>query len=341
MKTRSFVPLIAALLAAPIFLAAQSPASRTSGKKAWTTPRTPDGHPDLQGVWTNATITRMERLPEFNGKLDLSDAEAKAFEAKDHQDSEEEPGKDGVTLGGVKFSGANAGYNELFIDRGNELARVDGKKRSSLIIDPPDGRVPPRVAGSGGAFGRGRGRGGAGLFRESDNVKNHPISERCLLGFGSTAGPPMMPVLYNNNYQFVETHDTVMILVEMIHDVRVIRIGGTHQPPEMREWLGDSIGHWEGDTLVVDTTNFNNQVHFSGSDQNLHTIERFQRVDRNTILYRVTVDDPSVWTKPWTMEYPFVATKGPVYEYACHEGNYAMEDILGGARKAETETTKH
>jgi len=281
----------------------------------------------------------MERLPEFNGKLDLTDAEATAFEKKDHQESEEEPGKDGVILGGVKFSGANAGYNELFIDRGSELARVDGKKRSSLIIDPPDGKVPPRVAGAGNPFGRGRG--GAGGFGGGDNVKSHPISERCLLGFGSTSGPPMMPVLYNNNYQIVETPETVMIMVEMIHDVRVVRIGGTHKPPEIRQWLGDSIGHWEGDTLVVDTTNFNDETRFHGSDKNLHTMERFQRVDQNTILYRVTIDDPTTWTKPWTMEYPFVATKGPIYEYACHEGNYAMEDILGGARKLETESTKH
>jgi hypothetical protein len=304
-------------VAAPVLLCAQT----------WKTPRTPDGHPDLQGIWTNATITRMERLPEFNGKLSLTDAEASAFEKKDHQESEEEPGKDGVVLGGVKFSGANAGYNALFIDRGNELARVDGKKRSSLIIEPEDGKLPARVAAR---AGRGRGGAAAGGY---DNVKNHPISERCLLGFGSTSGPPMMPVLYNNNYQIVETPDTVMIMVEMIHDVRVVRMGGTHAPPDVRQWLGDSVGHWEGDTLVVDTTNFNPQAAFYGADQNLHTIERFQRVDQNTILYRVTIDDPTTWSKPWTMEYPFVATKGPIYEYACHEGNYAMTDILGGVGK--------
>ena len=173
------------------------------------------------------------------------------------------------------------------------------------------------------------------------NVKNHPVSERCLLGFGATAGPPMMPVLYNNNYQIVETPDSVMIVVEMIHDVRVVRMNSQHEPPEMRKWVGDSIGHWEGDTLVVDTTNFHEQAGMYGSDKNLHTIERFQRVDQNTILYRVTVDDPTAWTKPWTMEYPFMATKGPVYEYACHEGNYAMGDILGGASKVETGTAKH
>ena len=191
------------------------------------------------------------------------------------------------------------------------------------------------MAGGGGRrFGGGSAPGGY------SNVKNHPISERCLLGFGSTSGPPMMPVLYNNNYQIVQTPDAVMIMVEMIHDVRVIRMGGTHKPSDVRNWLGDSIGHWEGDTLVVDTTNFHDQAGIYGSDQNLHTIERFQRVDQNTILYRVTIDDPSVWTKPWTMEYPFTAAKGPIFEYACHEGNYAMGDILGGAAKPQTSSTK-
>jgi hypothetical protein len=333
MMSRFFSSLGASLLlAAPVLLHAQAPPP----KKSWTTPRAPDGHPDLEGIWTNATITRMERLPEFNGKLSLTDKEAAAFESKDHQDSSEEPGKDGVTLGGFKFSGANAGYNALFIDRGSELARVDGLKRSSLIVDPPDGKIPPRVKGAANAFAFGGGSAPGGY----SNVKNHPTSERCLLGFGSTSGPPMMPVLYNNNYQIVQTPGAVLILVEMIHDIRIVRIGGTHEPPDVRRWLGDSIGHWEGDTLVVDTTNFNDQAGFYGSDKNLHTIERFQRVDQNTVLYRVTIDDPTTWTKPWTMEYPFTTTKGPIYEYACHEGNYAMGDILGGATKIDTGAVK-
>jgi hypothetical protein len=334
MTSRLFISLgAAALLAAPVFLGAQTPAAKPATKKAWTVPRTPDGRPDLQGVWTNATITRMERLPEFNGKLDLTDEEAAKFEKGDHEAAEERPGKEGVTLGGQVFSGTNAGYNVLFIDRGEELARVDGKKRSSLIIDPPDGRVPSTVPRNSDGAPRGRGN-------QYDSVKSRPVSERCLVGFGSTSGPPMMPVLYNNNYQIVQTPDAVMILVEMVHDVRVIRMNRTHAPPDVRQWLGDSTGHWEGDTLVVDTTNFSNKTRFRGSSENLHVIERFQRVDQNTILYRVTIDDPTVWTKQWTMEYPFVATAGPIYEYACHEGNYAMEDILGGARKMESEATK-
>jgi hypothetical protein len=171
-------------------------------------------------------------------------------------------------------------------------------------------------------------------------VNDRPLSERCIIGFGSTSGPPMLPVLYNNTYEIVQTPDAIMILVEMVHDARVIRMSGTHKPAGIKQWLGDSIGHWDGDTLVVDTTNFNNQTLFRGSSENLHVIERFQRVDANTILYRATMDDPTTFTKSWTIEYPFNATAGPVYEYACHEGNYAMPDIMGGARKMEGESPK-
>ncbi len=334
MSYRFLAFLGAAALAASSFGQTAPPKSAAPAKpKNWTAPRTPDGHPDLQGVWTNATITRMERLPQFNGKLNLTDEEAAKFEKSDQEAAQEKPGQETINLGGQVFSGTNAGYNVLFIDRGSELARVDGVKRSSLIVDPEDGKVPATVQGQ----GRGRGgRGGGG--GQYDSVKNRPVSERCLVGFGSTSGPPMMPVLYNNNYEIVQTPDAVMILVEMVHDVRVIRMSGTHLPSTVRQWLGDSIGHWEGDTLVVDTTNFTNKTRFRGSSENLHVIERFRRADANTILYRVTVDDPTVFTKQWTMEYPFTATEGPVYEYACHEGNYAMTDILGGARKTEAET---
>ncbi len=333
MKTRfvSFTGVLALVLAAPAFSQAPTPAPAKS--KAWTAPLASDGHPDLQGIWTNATVTRMARLPEFNGKLNLTDEEAKKFEQKDADAAAEKPGVEGVNLGGQVFSGTNAGYNVLFIDRGSQLARVDGMKRSSLIIDPPDGKVPARVATPGGGGGR-RGGGGGGMGAY-DSVKMRPASERCLIGFGSTSGPPMMPVLYNNNYQIVQTPDTVMILVEMVHDVRIIRMNAQHDPPSIRKWLGDSVGKWEGDTLVVDTTNFSDKNRFQGASENLHVIERFRRVDPQNILYRVTLDDPATWAKPWTMEFPFVATPGPIYEYACHEGNYAMEDILGGARRTE------
>ena len=292
--------------------------------------RTPDGHPDLQGTWTNVTLTPMARLPQFNGKLNLTDAEAAAYENHQTEELKSADGKADADFHRRAGSGETGGYNAVFIDRGSELARVDGVKRSSLIIDPPDGKMPAITAE---AQARGRGaRAGS-----TDSVKDRPLSERCLIGFGSTAGPPMLPVLYNNNYQIVQTPDAVVIQVEMIHDSRVVRMNSTHPPADVRKWLGDSIGHWEGDTLVVDTTNFNEHISFRGSSQNLHVIERFSRSGPNALLYRATIDDPTTFTKSWTIEYPFMATPGPIYEYACHEGNYSITDILGGARKTESE----
>ncbi len=309
-----------------------TPASKQTGTKA--IPRTTDGHPDLQGVWTNATITPMERPAELAGKPTLTDAEAKAWERKDLSsntlDSDVDSGFNRATGG----PGVGA-YNNLFVDRGSELERVDGVKRSSLIIDPPDGKIPPITEAA-----RERNASMVRGFNRYDDVKDRPLSERCIIGFGSTSGPPMLPVLYNNNYQIVQTPQYVMILVEMVHDIRVIRMNGTHKPASVRQLLGDSIGHWEGDTLVVDTTNFTDKTRFRGSSENLHVIERFTRVDANTILYKATIDDPSTYTKQWTMEYPFRATSGPVYEYACHEGNYAMTDIMSGARKLENQDGK-
>ena len=292
-----------------------------------TIPRTPDGHPDLQGIWTNATITPLERPAQFANKPTLTDAEAAKVEKYSAEELASVDGKSEHPLLAQAGSNGTGGYNILFIDRGSELARVDGVKRTSLIIDPPDGKVPPFKPGARPAF-EGYGR--------YDSVKDRPLSERCLLGFGSTSGPPMLPVLYNNNYQIVQTPDTVMILVEMVHDARIIRMNGKHPSSAVRQWLGDSIGHWEGDTLVVDTTNFTSKTRFRGSSENLHVIERFTRTGPDTILYRATIDDP-VFTRPWTIEYPFTATAGPIYEYACHEGNYAEADIMGGARKSDTE----
>jgi hypothetical protein len=290
-------------------------------------PRTADGHPDLQGIWTNATITTLERPAELAGKATLTDAEARAWEKKDAETNDAD--KDESPILARAGSAGTGFYNNLFVDRGSELARVDGVKRTSLIVDPVDGKIPYR------ADRRPVARAAAGSAY--DDVKNRPLSERCIIGFGSTAGPPMLPVLYNNNYQIVQTRDYVMILVEMVHDVRIIRMSGTHPPKNVTAYLGDSIGHWEGDTLVVETTNFHEGNRFRGSSEDLRVIERFKRVDQKTILYRATIDDPATYSKPWTLEYPYLATAGPIYEYACHEGNYAMTDILGGARKMEAE----
>jgi hypothetical protein len=293
-------------------------------------PRTADGHPDLQGVWTNATLTPMERPAAFAGKTSLSDAEAAEYEKKQTDELKAGDGKSDSDFHRRAGSGETGGYNALFIDRGSELARVDGVKRTSLVIDPPDGRIPPLTAEARTRLASVR-RGG------TDSVKDRPLSERCLMSFGSSSGPPMLPVLYNNNYQIVQTPGAVMILVEMIHDARIIRMNAAHAPDHIRKWLGDSVGHWEGDTLVVDTTNFNENISFRGSSRNLHVIERFTRVDANTLLYKTTIDDPSTFSKSWTIEYPFRATSDSIYEYACHEGNYSIVDILGGARKLERE----
>ena len=287
-----------------------------------------NGHPDLQGIWTNATITPVERPPMFANKLTVTDEEAKAYETRNNDNLY------GDKRGATAEADRDHAYNSLFFDRGTELARVDGVKRASLIIDPPDGKVPPLTPEA-------QKRIAARMRNRFDGPEDRPLGERCLVGFGSTSGPPMLPVLYNTNYQIVETPGTMMILVEMVHDVRFIHMDGRpHLPSNVRQWLGDSIGHWEGDTLVVDTTNFTDKTRFRGSGENLHIVERFTRTDANTILYKVTIDDPTTFTKPWTLEYPFLATAGPIYEYACHEGNYAMVDILGGARKEEKATEK-
>jgi hypothetical protein len=325
--------VIAALLPAQSPNAAPNSTSKPSAAaKKTSIPRTPDGHPDLQGVWTNATLTPLAR-PDSFAKATVSDEEARAFEKKDLEVNTLD--SDVTSSFNQRTGGPGVGaYNNLFVDRGNELARVDGVKRTSLIIDPPDGKMPARTAGAPRAQGGG-GQGEQFAGMSYDSVKRRPLSERCLIGFGSTSGPPMLPVLYNNNYEIVQTPDAVMILVEMVHDVRVIRMNAQHSPPELQKWLGDSVGHWEGDTLVVETVNVNPKNRFRGASENAKITERFRRVDASTILYRATIDDPVAYAKPWTLEYPFLATSGPVYEYACHEGNYSMQDILGGARKQE------
>src|SRR5579871_2719599 len=299
-------------------------------KASWKVPRTADGHPSLDGIWSNATRTPLERPPEFAGKATISDAEARAWEQKEHQAWQELDGTSEGPLHKLKGSEGTGAYNVLFYDMGNGLARIDGVKHTSMVIDPPDGKIPPMLPE---ARERNRRRPDS-----VDDVKERSLSERCIIT--SMAGPPMLPTLYNNNYQIVQSPDAIMVLVEEIHDVRLIHMNAKHQPPNVRQWMGDSIGHWEGDTLVVETTNFTDQTHFRGSSKDLKVTERFTRVDAKNILYRVTIEDPSTWAKPWTLELPFVAASGPIYEYACHEGNYAIEDILGGARNIEAATEK-
>jgi hypothetical protein len=200
---------------------------------------------------------------------------------------------------------------------------IDGQKRTSMVVDPPDGHVPPPLPAA-----RNRPRVSSNI---PGDYKSQSNDTRCLVG--NTPAVPMTPAAYNNNYQIVQTADSILIMLEMVHDVRVVHMNAKHQPSNVRQWFGDSIGHWEGDTLVVETTNLTDQTHYRGSSMDLKVTERFRRVSDKAIEYRATMDDPSTWAKPWSFDLAFVSVPGPIYEYACHEGNYAMVDILGGASK--------
>jgi hypothetical protein len=301
--------------------------------------RTAPSKPDLSGTWTNATITPLER-PQGVTDLVLSEDAATRMERnivarRDKLNEPSDPNRPAPPQGGDGSTGAAGnvgGYNNFWLDPGDRVAVVDGQRRSSLIIDPPDGHVPALTAEA-------RARQGARLKLAAgrgqyDHPEYRPLAERCLLSFGPTT--PLVPnYFYNNNIQIVQTPDHVMILMEMVHDARIVRIGGTHLPKHIRPWMGDSIGKWEGDTLVVDTTNFPPQQNFRGSSENLHVVERFRRADARTINYRFTVDDPTTFTAPFTGEIPFRAIDELIYEYACHEGNYALSNVLSGARNEE------
>jgi|RhiMetdeSRZDD1v2_1073273.scaffolds.fasta_scaffold23292_7 hypothetical protein len=353
----SFVPFVSF-----VPLAAQA---ATSAAKPYTPPRMPDGHPNLQGNYDVATMTPVERPPGVT-KLVLTKEEAAAMEQYEAQrqvknDAPLDPNRGAPPVGGEntqpksylefleKFGGGVVGgYNNFWLAGGTKIITVNGEKRSSIVVDPPDGKIPPMKADakernaalrrrtvSPDASESASGQGPAGAF---DDVELRPLAERCLLGFNSTSGPPTLPnYFYNNLKQIAQTPTTVMILNEMVHDARVIRIGGEHLPKTIRRWNGDSVGHWEGDTLVVDTTNFTSKTEFQGASENLHIVERFTRVDAKTLLYRFTVEDPTTWERPWTGEYPWVATDEKLYEYACHEGNYSLENMLRGARAKEKE----
>jgi hypothetical protein len=331
-------------LSEPTSLFAQVPARSAMDKPA-AIPRTPDGRPDLQGTWNTGTISPLERPAGFEKRPTIPAAEAEAYARQFLETASlDNRGRDLDQSSGTRRVG---GYNEFWVDRGSQLTIVDGAFRTSLLVDPPDGRIPPMTVE---AQERDRARGGLSarpelVERQSsdnregdyDNPEQRPLAERCLMGFGTTAGPPALPVLYNNFKQIVQTPDHVMILTEMVHDARVIRIGGEPRSPALRFWKGDSVARWDGDTLVVETTNFSDKTRFRGSDVNLRVTERFTRIDAQSLLYRFTVDDPTTWAKPWTGEYTWNATDDHIYEYACHEGNYALPGILKGARISDKE----
>ena len=296
----------------------------------WQVPRTADGHPDLQGTWTNATITPLERPDRYGNRLVLSDAEAAQLERQQASTVAERAAPSDLSRELPRAGEGVGGYNNFWIDRGSKVAVVNGQKRSSLIIEPANGKVPPLRAERRREMTSVRGR-----RANFDGPEARPLGERCLLAFGSSSGPPMLPVLYNNHYQIVQTKDTVVILVEMVHDARIVRLGGKHLPSQLRKWMGDSVGRWDGNTLVVETTNFTDQETFRGATSQRKVIERFTRVGPDSINYSFTVDDPAAFTQSWTAEYPFYRASGLIYEYACHEGNYALPGILAGAREQE------
>lgn len=281
--------------------------------------RTADGHPDLQGFWDNSTVTPLERPKEFTGAF-FSEQEAADFEKLPQylERAVARLGNDEVTTTGE--------INGIW----TETRKVGPDRRTSLVVDPADGRLPPLTSQARArldALTRSR------REHHADNPEDLPLSERCLL-WG--ADPPLVPVSYNNNLQIVQTRDHVMILTEMVHDARVIPLDDRpHLPAGIHQWKGDSRGHWDGDTLVVDTTNYTDSTRFQGSGTGLHVVERFTLGDRDLLRYDFTVDDPAAFARPWSGRLWMRRTTDRIYEYACHEGNYSMPGILRGARYGE------
>ena len=285
-----------------------------------TLPRLPDGHPDLQGIWDFRSATALERPARFAGREFMTADEVVAYEREAVEREDGRPPDDGRTEPSV--------HPVWWLDYGKTVVK---SRRTSLIVEPPDGRIPPLTPE---AQNRNAARRAAARSHgPADSYENRSLQERCI-----TRGLPevTLPGPYNNNLQIVQTPGYTLIFTEMIHDARVVPMDGRpHISPNLRSWLGDSRGRWEGDTLVVDTMNFTDRTNFRGSGANLHLVERFTRLDAATIDYRYTLDDPTTWTTPWTVAYPIVKTDGPIYEFACHEANYGLRGILTGARYEE------
>ena len=277
---------------------------------------------DLQGIWTNATLTPLERPVDLAGKEFFTEKEAAEYEkaARERNDADRRDSNADADLA--------VGYNAAWWDRGTNVVST---RRTSLITDPRDGRVPPLTPA---AQQRAAARAEARRLHPADGPEDASLADRCIVR--GTAVPPMLPAGYNNNYQIVQTPDHVVILVEMIHDARIIPLDGRpHLSKKIPQWVGDSRGRWEGKTLVVETANFTDKTNFRGSGEHLRVTERFTRVGKDTLLYQFTVDDPQSFTRPWSGEIPMKRAEGPLFEYACHEGNYSMENTLGIVRDEE------
>jgi hypothetical protein len=347
MKTLTVI-LLATAIAAPSFaFAADAPAAQTKAKPAAAAKPAPFraslnafGQPNLGGVWTNASLTRLERDPKFGDRVAYTPAEVDALEGVRAADivNGNKPTDTKLTTNEVNkscevrgFQGdTNCGYNAGWTDPGDSVMKVAGQGRTSFITFPADGRIPAGKPG----IDPGPGRRPVNP-NQNDNPEGRSYGERCIMSFGQSSGPVMQPQLYNNNYEFVQSKDSVGIWVEMVHDVKIVRLNAKHRTDGVRPWMGDSIGHYEGPTLVVETTNFPKAQALRGSWENLKVTEKFTRVAADRILYQFKVEDPTNWSQPWGGEYEFGKSKGLVYEYACHEGNYGLEGILAGARDEE------
>jgi hypothetical protein len=309
--------------------------AQTSTAKNWTPRRTADGQPDFEGNWTTATLTPLERPPEFAGKEFLTEQEAVEYVKRTLEESNSDR-RDGGAQADLQRN-----YNEAWRDRGTTIVAT---RRTSLIVDPPDGKIPPltpqaqerQAAMTGGVGPEGLRFLPAALSaarppRLPSRPQDLPLRVRCI-----SRDLPMIPTPNNNFLHIIQSPGYVAIFQEMMHEVRIIPLDGRpHLDPKIGSHVGDSRGRWEGNTLVIDTTNFIGADNAYGADETMHLTERLTRTDPDTILYRFTVDDPTAFTKPWSGETSMRKTDEPVEEYACHEGNYAMESILAGARAGE------
>ena len=311
---------------------ATPPRPSTNAAASGGVPRTPDGKPDLQGIWDFRTVTPMERPAEFADKPFLTEREAAAYEKRITEQRNADSNRDeskktsrGQVNGAEVTADVALAYNDFWWDRGT---KVIGSRRTSLVIDPPNGRIPEMTPAARARVEKLD----AARERPAEGPEDRSVGERCLLGFN--AGPPFAPGGYNMNIQVVQTPKHVMLMNEMVHTARVIPMDG--RPfLTMPQWSGTSRGRWEGDTLIVETKGFKGETSFRGSSPNLHLIERFTRTDANTLVYQFTANDPTTWVRPWTVEIPLQRTDDQIFEYACHEANYGMTNLLQGARTVE------
>jgi hypothetical protein len=305
------------VLVALLWTTASLAGAQTSGYKA---PRTPDGQPDLQGFWTNTTYTPLQRPKEMTKEFYTREEALEILKTAAALESEQtEPG----TIPDVHYD-----FTQFGLDRNQGGLALN--LRTSLIFDPANGQLPSMTE-EGQRRNAARAEARKRMGGPTDAAQNQSLSVRCILM--DRAGPPMLPGAYNNNYQIIQGTGYVMILVEMIHEPRIIPLDGRpHLPPHVRSLTGNSIGRWEGETLVVETTNFTDKTAFQGSSENMRLTERFTRVAEDRIDYKFTIDDPATWTRPWSAELPMQKTIGPIFEHACHEGNHGLANTLAGAR---------